>query len=167
MNAISRPRRANEAVVSAIVYRGHRCSDRYAFNVESLFEFLADLGWDYKTIGTAIAWLLNSGQICWSQTRQSVCYLSPSVPGQWPVCCYCHQRKRKLTRDHVLPKSKGGPDDRWNIVMCCEQCNQSKADRTPSQWAADVIRYRGGLFARLRLLAAVAVLAFIGKGGAA
>lgn len=36
--------------------------------------------------------------------------------------------------DHVVPRSKGGPGDLSNCVVCHEACNRAKADRTP--WKA-------------------------------
>lgn len=51
------------------------------------------------------------------------------------VCAYCggHFKDNDLTRDHVLPKSKGGLDKWENVVAACETCNNWKADRTPEQ----------------------------------
>jgi hypothetical protein len=49
------------------------------------------------------------------------------------LCCYCgaHKRAEQLTRDHVVPLSRGGKD-RWeNIVTSCKPCNQRKGARTP------------------------------------
>lgn len=50
-------------------------------------------------------------------------------------CQYCRKTLplRKLTYDHVVPRSKGGKT-RWeNIVMACYSCNEQKADRTPEE----------------------------------
>jgi|AntRauTorcE11897_2_1112592.scaffolds.fasta_scaffold00078_74 5-methylcytosine-specific restriction endonuclease McrA len=51
------------------------------------------------------------------------------------VCAYCATKyaNGKLTRDHVHPKSKGGPDVWQNVVTACRSCNQRKDDRTPEQ----------------------------------
>lgn len=50
-------------------------------------------------------------------------------------CQYCGQKKRmgELTYDHVIPKSKGGKTEWTNIVACCVECNQRKANRGPEQ----------------------------------
>ena len=45
-------------------------------------------------------------------------------------CAYCGQRKR-LTQDHVVPVSKGGPHTASNIVPACRSCNSSKGPRPP------------------------------------
>lgn len=51
------------------------------------------------------------------------------------LCLYCgHQFPvSMLTRDHVMPASRGG-DSVWeNCVTACERCNHRKADRTPEE----------------------------------
>ena len=52
-------------------------------------------------------------------------------------CCqYCGTRTplRKLTFDHVMPKSRGGKTTWENIVACCAfPCNQTKGARTPEE----------------------------------
>lgn len=53
---------------------------------------------------------------------------------EWNVltmCAYCHDRlsRRTLTRDHVVPQSKGGPTTPDNLVPCCSRCNRRKADK--------------------------------------
>lgn len=46
------------------------------------------------------------------------------------MCAYCgHTFSRvKLTRDHIIPQSKGGPDTWENCVTCCFECNQRKGN---------------------------------------
>ena len=44
------------------------------------------------------------------------------------TCQYCGSTKR-LTIDHVLPRSKGGQHTWDNVVAACERCNQIKGDR--------------------------------------
>ena len=51
------------------------------------------------------------------------------------LCMYCgHKYKEEfLTRDHIIPISKGGKD-RWsNVVTACRHCNTRKANRIPEQ----------------------------------
>lgn len=50
-------------------------------------------------------------------------------------CQYCGDRLplRKLTYDHVLPRSRGGKTRWQNIAMACYPCNERKADRTPAE----------------------------------
>lgn len=57
------------------------------------------------------------------------------VKGHGEYCTYC---KRELvaysathpTRDHVMPKSKGGRKTVW----CCFKCNNAKGDMLPAEW---------------------------------
>ncbi len=48
------------------------------------------------------------------------------------TCQYCGSTK-KLTLDHVIPRSKGGKHSWDNVVIACERCNSRKGDRTPYQ----------------------------------
>jgi len=50
-------------------------------------------------------------------------------------CQYCGKRFRgqDLTLDHIIPKSRGGPDTWENLVSCCKICNQLKDNRTPAE----------------------------------
>lgn len=50
-------------------------------------------------------------------------------------CMYCGGRfhKELLTRDHVIPQSRGGRNIWTNVVSACRSCNQRKAARTPEE----------------------------------
>ncbi len=49
------------------------------------------------------------------------------------LCCYCGNHfadsRALLTRDHVMPLSRGGSDAWENVVTSCRSCNQKKDDR--------------------------------------
>jgi 5-methylcytosine-specific restriction endonuclease McrA len=49
------------------------------------------------------------------------------------ICAYCATSFSgvKLTRDHIVPFSKGGRDTWMNVVTACRSCNERKSDRTP------------------------------------
>lgn len=51
------------------------------------------------------------------------------------LCMYCGQKFRisELTRDHIIPRSKGGRDIWTNSASACTRCNCFKADRTPEE----------------------------------
>lgn len=51
------------------------------------------------------------------------------------LCLYCGQQfgAAQLTRDHVLPQSRGGTCTWKNCVTACRRCNQRKDDRTPEE----------------------------------
>ena len=47
------------------------------------------------------------------------------------MCLYCgdYLWSCELTRDHVIPVSRGGTDTWENVVTACRECNHYKADR--------------------------------------
>ena len=51
------------------------------------------------------------------------------------LCLYCGQQysRFQLTRDHVMPLSRGGRDIWVNVVSACVACNLKKSNRTPQQ----------------------------------
>lgn len=51
------------------------------------------------------------------------------------LCLYCgkHFSRQLLTRDHVMPLSRGGRDTWENVVSACFHCNSRKGGRTPQQ----------------------------------
>lgn len=64
------------------------------------------------------------------------------------VCFYCKRSyglhksvwRRKYaalrkTKDHVLPKSRGGFNGTDNYVSCCEDCNHLKSNMKPNEFA--------------------------------
>lgn len=51
------------------------------------------------------------------------------------TCLYCGQQQQdvELTRDHVIPVSRGGRDHWSNVVAACRRCNTHKGQRTPEE----------------------------------
>ncbi|TVP50014.1 MAG: HNH endonuclease [Gemmatimonadales bacterium] len=55
------------------------------------------------------------------------------------VCQYCGRHRREfrgrefLTRDHVVPVSRGGENSWTNVVTACSPCNNRKGSRTPEE----------------------------------
>lgn len=51
------------------------------------------------------------------------------------VCAYCGRLTLDsgLTRDHIIPKSRGGRNIWTNCVSACRRCNLSKNDQTPEE----------------------------------
>tara|TARA_B100000700_G_C14765949_1_gene724370 strand:- start:76 stop:606 length:531 start_codon:yes stop_codon:yes gene_type:complete len=48
-------------------------------------------------------------------------------------CQYCGYIGKKLSIDHVIPRSRGG-SDRWeNVTTACLPCNLLKGNRTPQE----------------------------------
>ena len=57
------------------------------------------------------------------------------------ACPYCGEamiatHRRKPTRDHLTPSSRGGSEDAHNTRIVCSDCNQDRGDRTLWEWAA-------------------------------
>ena len=54
-------------------------------------------------------------------------------------CMYCGRHRRELrgrqflTRDHILPTSRGGENSWENVVTSCSPCNNRKGNRTPKE----------------------------------
>lgn len=51
------------------------------------------------------------------------------------LCLYCGKLfpVSYLTRDHIMPASRGGESVWENCVSACRDCNQAKDDRTPEE----------------------------------
>ncbi len=55
------------------------------------------------------------------------------------ACCYCGRQKSDLhkreflTRDHILPISRGGGNSWDNVVTACSTCNHRKGNRLPRE----------------------------------
>lgn len=52
------------------------------------------------------------------------------------LCLYCggEFKHADLTRDHIIPMSRGGIDSWENVVTACYRCNNHKGNRTPEEW---------------------------------
>lgn len=55
------------------------------------------------------------------------------------ACAYCGDAASALTRDHIIPLTRGGSDFIGNILPACFSCNASKGNKTITEW-----RGRGG-----------------------
>ena len=57
------------------------------------------------------------------------------------LCAYCGEEftSQKLTRDHVIPLSRGGRDIWMNVVTACRHCNQKKGGRTPERAGMELL----------------------------
>lgn len=41
---------------------------------------------------------------------------------------------RSWVLDHIIPKSRRGSDDYWNLIPSCNPCNQKKKNKTPEEF---------------------------------
>ncbi len=57
------------------------------------------------------------------------------------ICLYCGNEFHvaDLSRDHVVPISRGGKDGWTNVVSSCRRCNNRKADRTPEEATMELL----------------------------
>jgi 5-methylcytosine-specific restriction endonuclease McrA len=73
------------------------------------------------------------------------------------TCQYCQRifETKKLTLDHVVPRSRGGGSTWENLVACCYPCNNRKANRTPAEAGMPLSRKPAqiGIHAKHRLMA--------------
>jgi hypothetical protein len=87
------------------------------------------------------------------------CQLVRMAEAQNWRCCHCGARADiprnrmpkpwEATREHVVPRSKGGGDDDDNIVMACGRCNHDRGDLEPSSFSQVSVRY--GFHQRIRV----------------
>jgi 5-methylcytosine-specific restriction endonuclease McrA len=67
-----------------------------------------------------------------SHTVQDISYLYKAQKGK---CFYC---KKKLNNvydvDHIIPISRGGANDKYNLVLSCSFCNGSKGSKLLVEW---------------------------------
>jgi len=73
---------------------------------------------------------LSSGEIEMSTVLRELKKQMTSCAAQ---CEYCGS-KEDLSWDHLIPRSKGGPDTADNLVLACKSCNSSKGSKGIYQW---------------------------------
>ena len=49
------------------------------------------------------------------------------------ACAYCGS-DRAYTLDHIIPRARGGPTKRGNLLACCPTCNLQKSDEEWFTW---------------------------------
>ena len=51
------------------------------------------------------------------------------------ICGFCGQmfHEHELTRDHIMPHSRGGKDTWMNLITSCKPCNNRKGNKTPEE----------------------------------
>lgn len=63
------------------------------------------------------------------------------MSGKSPIkdkkCQYCKKLFTKLTREHVIPSSKGGCNHRHNIILVCVDCNSKRGNTPMYQFLSD------------------------------
>jgi 5-methylcytosine-specific restriction protein A len=49
-------------------------------------------------------------------------------------CYYCLCLINEPTLDHRIPLSRGGADEKNNLVLCCDVCNNKKGNMTEREF---------------------------------
>jgi len=72
------------------------------------------------------------------------------------LCLYCGNRfaPAVLTRDHIVPRSRGGRDSWTNVASACQRCNHAKGARTPEEANMPllVVPFRPNVYERFYLM---------------
>lgn len=58
------------------------------------------------------------------------------------ICAYCgghFAQPSQLSRDHIVPRSRGGVDDWMNVVTACKRCNTHKGNKTLKEARLELI----------------------------
>jgi 5-methylcytosine-specific restriction endonuclease McrA len=63
-------------------------------------------------------------------------------------CRYCGKRisLNSMTKDHIIPKSKGGRNTYDNLICCCETCNKIKGRRDVWKTGMNILWVPGNFF---------------------
>lgn len=78
------------------------------------------------------------------------------------ICAYCGNefKEHELTRDHIMPSSRGGKDTWMNLVSACKPCNVRKSNKTPEEARMQLLfvpyvptRWEGFILSNRRILA--------------
>ena len=60
-------------------------------------------------------------------------------------CCYCgkllNQKDLDYTKEHLVPKSRGGNNSEINKKPCCKKCNNWRGNQTFEQFKTNVQRH--------------------------
>ncbi len=56
------------------------------------------------------------------------------------TCAYCGE-EGNMQWEHIVPKSRGGPDSIDNMVQSCPKCNMAKRDKDPFEWYGEKHKY--------------------------
>ncbi len=65
---------------------------------------------------------------------------------QGKPCAYCHipmdygHPRLSPTRDHIVPRSRGGENGTHNYVRACRRCNEDKRNMFLDEWYERLVR---------------------------
>ncbi|MFA9430450.1 HNH endonuclease [Egicoccus sp. AB-alg2] len=67
--------------------------------------------------------------------------LAAAIERDGPYCVWCSREFTGLvraTREHLVPRVKGGPSVLENELAACSRCNRERGHRSPVQWLDEV-----------------------------
>ena len=71
--------------------------------------------------------------IYWYKVAKRVHQRTMIAESQNWKCCWCGKtmteqpnKRNSVTREHIIPKSQGGGEDRSNIAAACNRCNSKR-----------------------------------------
>jgi hypothetical protein len=86
---------------------------------------------------------VNSKDFAQAKLRNEVALTNPTLFGRdRNMCAYCGRtfvNTKKLSRDHIKPRSRGGLDTWMNVVTACLDCNCDKDDQLLSECGMQLI----------------------------
>ena len=115
------PRKKINYEYAKLIYRSR--SNKWGIKFKS--------GIDYVNI-EGIYKKLSEGEI----TPSSLLRENKFFVSQENSCEYCGS-KDNLQWEHIIPKSKGGPDSIDNMVLSCQKCNLNKGVKDLFEWYAN------------------------------
>jgi HNH endonuclease len=93
---------------------------------------------DWKECDFSIHNACKKEQLCQNPTYWAEYWRHKNQPNPDIVtCCYCKcpiLYTSKLTKEHLIPRSRGGNNKPANIRDCCDSCNQDRQNRSYAEW---------------------------------
>lgn len=113
------------------------------FIIFSEDELLKSARWNYKEFGFGYVSLglyleykkeKNSKRLYNSDVKLRYKLLNTIFERDNYTCSYCGQIGGKLEGDHIIPQSKGGTNDLYNLTTSCRRCNRQKKDKSVEEF---------------------------------
>ena len=94
---------------------------------------------NFKPRSTELRTALGLGDLSHHHIDCPECGASINYDVAQSPCPYCNEAYIITGShfDHIVPRIRGGTDDDWNLVQCCQECNLVKHDRTPWEWLGE------------------------------
>ena len=95
-----------------------------------------------KIYTKSIIAIKSEGDFALAKLRREVVLTNKTLFGRdRHTCAYCGRTfgAKHLSRDHIKPRSRGGPDVWMNVVTACKDCNCDKDDQLLSECGMDLL----------------------------